>query len=42
MISPSAVETLHQQEKKRHEIYYIAARPKKHGERTKDWLKENE
>jgi uncharacterized protein len=38
---PSAVETLQELEKKGHEIYYITARPKKHGERTKEWLKEN-
>ena len=38
---PSAVETLQQLEKSGHEIYYITARPKEHGERTKVWLKEN-
>jgi uncharacterized protein len=38
---PSAVETLQELEKKGHEIYYITARPKEHGERTKEWLKEN-
>jgi len=38
---PEAVETLQQLEKNGHEIYYITARPKEHGERTKIWLKEN-
>ncbi|MBT2730958.1 HAD hydrolase-like protein [Bacillus sp. ISL-75] len=38
---PDAVETLQELEKKGHEIYYITARPKEHGERTKEWLKEN-
>ena len=38
---PSAVEMLQQLEKAGHEIYYITARPKEHGERTKVWLKEN-
>ena len=38
---PDAVETLQQLEKNGHEIYYITARPKEHGERTKVWLKEN-
>jgi uncharacterized HAD superfamily protein len=38
---PGAVETLQQLEKQGHDIYYITARPKVHGERTKDWMKEN-
>ena len=38
---PDAVETLQKLEKNGHEIYYITARPKEHGERTKVWLKEN-
>ncbi|MGF6951692.1 putative HAD superfamily protein [Neobacillus sp. B4I6] len=38
---PDAVETLQELEKKGHEIFYITARPKEHGERTKEWLKEN-
>ncbi|MDQ0199029.1 5' nucleotidase, NT5C type [Neobacillus ginsengisoli] len=37
---PNAVETLQELAKQGHEIYYITARPKEHGERTKDWLKE--
>ncbi|WP_249871501.1 5' nucleotidase, NT5C type [Oceanobacillus saliphilus] len=37
---PGAVETLQALEKKGHEIYYITARPKEHGERSKDWLKQ--
>jgi uncharacterized HAD superfamily protein len=36
---PSAVETLQELDKQGHEIYYITARPKVHGERTKEWLK---
>jgi len=35
-----AVETLQELEKQGHEIFYITARPKEHGERTKQWLKE--
>lgn len=35
---PAAVETLQQLEEQGHEIYYITARPKAHGERTKEWL----
>lgn len=38
---PDAVETLQELVKKGHEIYYITARPKEHGERTKKWLIEN-
>lgn len=38
---PGAVELLLELEKQGHEIYYITARPKEHGERTKQWLKEN-
>jgi uncharacterized protein len=38
---PNAAETLHNLEKQGHEIFYITARPKEHGERTKDWLKDN-
>lgn len=38
---PSAVETLQGLDKQGHEIYYITARPKEHGERTKEWLKGN-
>lgn len=37
---PNAVETLQELEKQGHEIYYITSRPKEHGERTKEWLKE--
>lgn len=37
---PNAVETLQQLDKQGHEIYYITARPKAHGERTKEWLKQ--
>ena len=32
---PYAVETLQELEKQGHEIYYITARPKEHGEQTK-------
>lgn len=38
---PDAVETLQALEKKGHEIYYITARPKDHGERTKEWMRDN-
>ncbi|MBV7508127.1 hypothetical protein KW850_23185 [Bacillus sp. sid0103] len=38
---PSAVKTLQELDKKGHEIYYITARPKEHGERTKEWMREN-
>ena len=37
---PNAVETLQELEKQGHEIYYITSRPKEHGDRTKEWLKE--
>ncbi|EPC8418311.1 hypothetical protein EXW45_17815 [Bacillus wiedmannii] len=35
---PYAVETLQELERQGHEIYYITARPKEHGEQTKKWL----
>jgi uncharacterized protein len=35
---PHAVETLQELEKQGHEVYYITARAKEHGERTKKWL----
>lgn len=35
---PAAVETLQELEKNGHKIYYITARPKKYGERTKQWM----
>nr|WP_263326726.1 HAD family acid phosphatase [Neobacillus sp. Marseille-Q6967] len=35
---PNALQTLQQLKKQGHEIYYITARPKEHGERTKKWL----
>jgi len=35
---PHAVETLRELDQKGHEIYYITARPKIHGERTKQWM----
>jgi uncharacterized HAD superfamily protein len=38
---PYAVETLQELEKQGHEVYYVTARPKEHGERTKQWLIEN-
>ncbi|MGM9927781.1 MAG: hypothetical protein ACI35P_07500 [Bacillus sp. (in: firmicutes)] len=38
---PHAIDTLQQLIKQEHEIYYITARTKEHGERTKEWLKEN-
>ncbi|MUK89249.1 hypothetical protein GMD78_12785 [Ornithinibacillus sp. L9] len=37
---PDAVETLRKLQRDRHEIYYITARPKEHGERTKEWMKQ--
>ncbi|MEH7248888.1 HAD family acid phosphatase [Neobacillus niacini] len=37
---PNAVETLQELDKKGHEIYYITARPKEHGEKTKVWMRE--
>lgn len=39
---PDAVETLQELDRQGHEIYYITARKKKHGERTLNWLKEND
>ncbi|MFS0749207.1 5' nucleotidase, NT5C type [Oceanobacillus sp. 1P07AA] len=38
---PGALETIQQLEERGHEIYYITARPKQHGEQTKAWLREN-
>ena len=38
---PYAVETLQELERQGHEIYYITARPKEHGEQTK-WLIEKD
>ena len=35
---PDAVETLVELSNQGHEIYYITARPKEHGERTKKWM----
>ena len=35
---PDAVETLQKLENDRHEVYYITARPKEHGERTMEWM----
>lgn len=35
---PGAVELLNRLIEEGHEIYYITARPKEHGERTKKWL----
>lgn len=37
---PGAVELLQELEKQGHEIFYITARNKEHGERTKKWLVE--
>ncbi|MTD31363.1 HAD family acid phosphatase [Planomicrobium sp. YIM 101495] len=36
---PGAVEFLQQLEREGHEIYYITARTKEHGERTREWMK---
>lgn len=36
-----AAETLQRLEKEGHEIYYITARPKEHGERTMEWMIQN-
>lgn len=36
---PGAVEALRELEQAGHEIYYITARPKAHGERTSEWMK---
>ncbi len=38
---PNAVATLQDLVEQGHEIFYITARPKEHGERTKEWLKDN-
>lgn len=38
-IYPNALETLTELNQQGHEIYYITARPKEHGERTKEWMK---
>lgn len=38
---PDAVETLQRLEEEGHEIYYITARPKEHGERTMEWMIDN-
>ncbi|WP_240675768.1 HAD family acid phosphatase [Ammoniphilus sp. CFH 90114] len=38
---PNAIETLQELDHQGHEIYYITARSKEHGERTKKWLQEN-
>lgn len=38
---PHAVETLQELERQGHEVYYITARDKEFGERTKKWLLEN-
>lgn len=35
---PDAVKTLQTLDEEGHEIYYITARPKEHGERTKQWM----
>ncbi|WML43148.1 HAD family acid phosphatase [Neobacillus sp. PS3-40] len=35
---PYAVETLNTLVKRGHEIFYVTARPKEHGERTKQWM----
>ncbi|WP_156291586.1 5' nucleotidase, NT5C type [Oceanobacillus salinisoli] len=35
-----ALETLQKLDQQGHEIYYITARPKEHGQRTREWLKE--
>lgn len=37
----NAIETLQELDKQGHEIFYITARPKVHGERTKQWMKES-
>lgn len=38
-VYPNALETLVELDQQGHEIYYITARPKEHGERTKEWMK---
>ncbi|MHA6252637.1 5' nucleotidase, NT5C type [Oceanobacillus sp. CAU 1775] len=37
---PGALEVLNELEKQGHSIYYITARPKEHGIRSREWLKE--
>lgn len=37
---PGAIQALKSLEQAGHEIYYITARPKEHGERTREWMKE--
>jgi hypothetical protein len=37
---PGSVETLQKLDGDGHDIYYITARPEKHGERTKEWMRE--
>ncbi|PAV28248.1 hypothetical protein CIL05_17940 [Virgibacillus profundi] len=37
---PRAIEIITELDRLGHEIYYITARPKEHGERTKRWMKE--
>ncbi|GAB3044564.1 5' nucleotidase, NT5C type [Virgibacillus ainsalahensis] len=37
---PGAIEMLDELKEQGHEIFYITARPKGHGERTKKWMKE--
>lgn len=39
-IFPGAVEALHTLTRAGHEVYYITARPKEHGERTKAWMQQ--
>jgi uncharacterized protein len=39
---PGAVELLQELDRQGHEIFYITARPKEHGERTKKWLIERD
>ncbi|WP_339230269.1 hypothetical protein NSQ77_08305 [Oceanobacillus sp. FSL K6-2867] len=39
-IFPGAAEALHALTLAGHEVYYITARPKEHGERTKTWMKQ--
>jgi uncharacterized protein len=36
---PDAIETLQELAQNGHEIFYITARPMEHGERTKEWMK---
>ncbi|WP_337018114.1 5' nucleotidase, NT5C type [Oceanobacillus massiliensis] len=37
---PGAIEALQTLESNGHDIFYITARPKEHGERTREWLKQ--